>query len=264
MSAKIFINYRREDEAGYALALQLYLAGRFPASTVFMDVAGSIEPGDDFVEAINRNVGSSIVLLAIFGSRWLTLSRERSADEMDFTNLEIASALNQGKLVVPVLINDAPMPSEKALPPEIGGVARRHAVRLRHESFGEGCSRLAEFVERRLRSVENITAAAQAEAARAIADSPHQLENISLPGTVWKGHSADREMVFRFLDDGVLRYTSPSGTFDNGLWTQDGSLVVCDINDHYAIYTGKLDGRKLTGSAVNKKGRTWSFELSLN
>lgn len=53
----IFISYRRDDSAGYAGRLYDRLAAHFGATRVFMDVEG-IEPGIDFVNAIEDAVGS--------------------------------------------------------------------------------------------------------------------------------------------------------------------------------------------------------------
>jgi hypothetical protein len=55
----IFLSYRREDATPYARLLQSELTGRFPDSPVFMDL-DSIEPGLDFVEVIERAVGSCV------------------------------------------------------------------------------------------------------------------------------------------------------------------------------------------------------------
>lgn len=55
-SARIFINYRRSDSAGWARQLHGDLAARFGAERVFRDVA--IEPGVDFVEHIERVMDS--------------------------------------------------------------------------------------------------------------------------------------------------------------------------------------------------------------
>ncbi|MDP2840888.1 MAG: toll/interleukin-1 receptor domain-containing protein, partial [Candidatus Methanoperedens sp.] len=62
----IFISYRREDTAGHAGRIFDRLREKFGRDKVFMDVAG-IEPGVDFVEAIDRAVGSCDVLLVIIG-----------------------------------------------------------------------------------------------------------------------------------------------------------------------------------------------------
>jgi hypothetical protein len=66
----IFISYRREDSAGYAGRLYDRLAAHFGADRVFMDVEG-IEPGVDFVDAIERAVASCEVLIVIIGNEWL-------------------------------------------------------------------------------------------------------------------------------------------------------------------------------------------------
>jgi hypothetical protein len=67
---KIFISYRREDSSGWTGRIYDRLADYFGEANVFMDVTG-IEPGLDFVEAINEAVGSCDVLLAVIGPGWL-------------------------------------------------------------------------------------------------------------------------------------------------------------------------------------------------
>src|SRR6185369_887378 len=69
----IFISYRRQDAAGYAGRLYDRLVSHFGAERVFMDVEG-IEPGVDFVEALERAVASCEVLIVIIGNDWLSAS----------------------------------------------------------------------------------------------------------------------------------------------------------------------------------------------
>jgi len=64
----IFISYRREDSAGHAGRILDRLREKFGRNKVFMDVTG-IEPGVDFVEAINRAEGSCDVLLVVICKR---------------------------------------------------------------------------------------------------------------------------------------------------------------------------------------------------
>jgi hypothetical protein len=66
----IFICYRREDSAYPAGWLYDQLAEHFGSDRIFKDV-DSIRPGEDFIEQINAAVGSSAVLLAVIGKRWL-------------------------------------------------------------------------------------------------------------------------------------------------------------------------------------------------
>ena len=66
----IFISYRREDAEGQAGRLFDDLATQFGEDSVFMDVAG-IDPGRDFRRAIDEQVASCGVLLALIGKGWL-------------------------------------------------------------------------------------------------------------------------------------------------------------------------------------------------
>ena len=107
-SANIFINYRREDSSGHAGRLFDALSGHF-AGRLFMDV-DTLEPGVDFVEAIEQAVGSCEVLIVIIGREWLTIKHpdghRRLDDPADFVRLEVESALGRKIRVIPVLVQD--------------------------------------------------------------------------------------------------------------------------------------------------------------
>lgn len=133
----IFISYRRDDSAGHAGRLFDRLREKFAAregvAGVFMDVEG-IAPGTDFVRAIHKAVGASSVVLAVVGPVWRSCTdaqgRRRLDDPEDFVRLEIASALRLNKVVIPVLVHDAAMPTEDQLPIELKSMARLQAVTL--------------------------------------------------------------------------------------------------------------------------------------
>ena len=55
--SRIFISYRREDAPGHAGRLYDRLTAHFGADQVFIDI-DTIEPGEDFVSAIETAVGS--------------------------------------------------------------------------------------------------------------------------------------------------------------------------------------------------------------
>lgn len=135
---KIFVSYRREETSHLAGRLADELADRYGTSRVFMDI-DSISPGADFVEAINRAVGNSAVLLVVIGSRWASLvdrSGHRKLDDPDdFVVREVSTALAARVPVVPVLADGAEMPTEHDLPEILRPLSRRNAVRLDAVTF---------------------------------------------------------------------------------------------------------------------------------
>ena len=131
----IFISYRRGDAEGQAGRLFDDLASQFGDGSVFMDVAG-IQPGRDFRRAIDEQLASCGVLLALIGRSWLDakdeLGRRRLDDPMDFVRLETASALKRDIPVIPVLVQGASMPRAEQLPPDLAELAYRNGVELTH------------------------------------------------------------------------------------------------------------------------------------
>jgi hypothetical protein len=131
----IFISYRREDAEGQAGRLFDDLVSHFGNDSVFMDVAG-LEPGRDFRRAIDQQVASCGVLLAIIGKEWLDAKNEsgkrRLDDPSDFVRLETGSALKRDIPVIPVLVRGASMPRAEDLPEDLRDLAFRNGVELTH------------------------------------------------------------------------------------------------------------------------------------
>ena len=148
---RIFISYRREDSAYPAGWLFDRLAERFGVEQIFKDI-DSIELGDDFVEVLNKAVGSTDVLLALIGDRWLTVTDQsgnrRLEDPDDFVRLEIEAALAQKVRVIPILVEGARMPSADELPPSLAPIVRRQALELSSSRFTFDTDRLLAVLER--------------------------------------------------------------------------------------------------------------------
>ena len=147
----IFISYRREESAGHAGRIYDRLRERFGRDRVFMDVS-AIEPGVDFVEAIDRAVGSCAVLLVIIGQRWLDCTdsggRRRLDDPRDFIRLEVGTALRRNIRVVPVLVQDAAMPTDGELPDDLKLLARRNAFEINDSHWDSNMAQLEETLGR--------------------------------------------------------------------------------------------------------------------
>jgi hypothetical protein len=150
----VFLSYRRDDSAGYAGRLREALEERLGQGRVFRDV-DTLEPGQDFVHAIDQRVGECRVFLALIGQDWLHATdkagRRRLDRADDYVRREIASALNRsGVVVIPVLTEGVEMPAADQLPEELRPLARRHAISLRDESWQADVDRLAAVLEKAL------------------------------------------------------------------------------------------------------------------
>ena len=150
--AGTFISYRRDDAAGYAGRLHESLERRFGASQVFRDV-DTLQPGQDFVKAIESRLVACRVMIVIIGREWLEARNaggiRRLDDPLDFVRLEVAAGLARPDvLVVPVLVEGASMPAASQLPANLQLLARRHAVSVRDETWDADVDRLVAAVDR--------------------------------------------------------------------------------------------------------------------
>jgi len=128
----IAISYRRQDSSPVAGRLYDRLQAEFGKGSVFMDF-DSIPYGVDFREHIKQTLQRAKVVVAIIGPEWSggkELSNRRIDDPTDFVRLEVASALENGIPIIPVLINNTPMPEARNLPPELEGLAFRNGLAL--------------------------------------------------------------------------------------------------------------------------------------
>src|ERR1700745_1856643 len=151
MNAKVFINYRREDTSPYAGRLYDRLTARFGEDQVFIDI-DQIGPGEDFVEVINRKVGTSDIAIVVIGSHWLSATdasgKRRLDDPEDFVRMEIVAALQRKIRVIPVLVGGAQMPRKEDLPEALEPLSRRNAIELSEIRFRADVNRLIEAIER--------------------------------------------------------------------------------------------------------------------
>jgi hypothetical protein len=146
----IFLNYRRDDSAGYAGRLSDDLVKRFGQEQIFVDV-DNIEPGEDFVTVIENAVSSCEVLIAIIGRYWLSSPGETSRwldDSNNYVRMEIAAALRRGIHVVPVLVQRATMPKPQDLPKDLKSLARRNAIELSDRRWRDDVKQLISFLEK--------------------------------------------------------------------------------------------------------------------
>ena len=128
----IAISYRREDSTPVAGRLHDRLRAEFGKENVFMDF-DSIPYGVDFREHIKSTLERADVVVAVVGPGWLGGQKDASRridDASDFVRLEIAEALHRGIPVIPVLVDDTPMPKPDSLPADMQAFAFRNALIL--------------------------------------------------------------------------------------------------------------------------------------
>jgi hypothetical protein len=150
-SPRIYVSYRRSDTGLASRFLTDKLATYFGTDRVFSDI-DSIEPGENFSEAIAAAIRSCSVLLVVIGSSWLSVvgegARRRLDDPDDVVRTEIEAGLTYGLLTVPVLIDDAIMPSPAELSSSLMPLARRSAFSISSRSFDYDTARLIEELNR--------------------------------------------------------------------------------------------------------------------
>jgi hypothetical protein len=175
MRRQIFISYRRDDEPGMATALYFQLEQKFTGERIFMDVEGDIRPGKDFVRIINQQVAECDVMLVMVGRGWLSAASDEGERRLDnpedFIRLEIESAIQLDKLVIPVLINKTDMPRASELPATLKPFARFQAVRLTQERVRADMSGIANHIAQALTDIERERAAKESRSWEEIKDT---------------------------------------------------------------------------------------------
>ncbi|WP_165966238.1 toll/interleukin-1 receptor domain-containing protein [Actinomadura sp. 7K534] len=133
----IFINYRSGNH--FAAIERLYdrLIWHFGKNCVFLD-RSSIRGGERYPDVLREKLEGCEVLLAVIHPGWLidADNETRLIDrEGDWVRYEIKTALELGKLVIPVRLDDAAIPGVDDLPEELKELAVRQAIALRTGGF---------------------------------------------------------------------------------------------------------------------------------
>jgi len=114
--------------------LYLELTRYFGPARVFLDYM-SIPAGADFAEYLLSRVRRASVVLAVVGPDWLArpgiFRRARIRSPRDWIRRELAEAFAAGVRVIPVLVDDAELPTERQLPACLAPLARCQYRRLR-------------------------------------------------------------------------------------------------------------------------------------
>ncbi|MFN2504047.1 MAG: TIR domain-containing protein [Acidimicrobiales bacterium] len=145
----VFISYRREDASGFAGRLHHSLSAHFGAARVFRDV-DTIKPGQHFPDLITSSLQACGAFVVIIGREWLvdTSGRRRLDDPEDWVRVELEAALRRDDvIVVPVLVEKAPMPAAADLPESLAPLATRHALEVSDSRWDYDVKRLTDTLE---------------------------------------------------------------------------------------------------------------------
>jgi hypothetical protein len=131
--AGIFISYRQADAKAWAIALRDDLAKVFGEEQVFLD-KDTLHAGN-WRDQIRLALDRCTVVLIVIGPRWLTTVDEQNRPRIslpdDVHHQEIALALSRSNVtVIPVLVEDAPMPRNEQLPDDLHGLCDQQAYKI--------------------------------------------------------------------------------------------------------------------------------------
>lgn len=150
MSKKIFLSYRQTDSQDKTRNIhdKLEQDGHAP----FMD-ASSIPPGELWPETIKTTLVNADIVIAVIGPNWLRCQdeagRRRIDKPNDWVRCELRTALQKGKKIIPVLIDDAKMPSRQDLPDDLMDFADIQArCIISGSNWDESVNALLDIIER--------------------------------------------------------------------------------------------------------------------
>jgi hypothetical protein len=149
-----FLSYRRSDSATLTGLISEGILQRFGRGSVYMDV-DSIPLGVNFRAHIVAALADCRACLAIIGPGWLhatdATGKRRLDDVDDPIRVELETALRIDRLVVPILVEGAVIPSRSELPEAMRALSSKNGFPLRrgHE-FMSDTQRLFDLLEQQM------------------------------------------------------------------------------------------------------------------
>jgi len=144
-TGELFIIYRRSDCATDAQRIHQYLCQELRHEKVSLN-ADDIPSGNSIRDPLQERMTRCKILLVVIGRNWTTAVDEADhqllSRENDPVHLQLNIALESGIPVLPLLIDDASMPSPRDLPPELEALCRQHPMRLAGDGFQADLARL--------------------------------------------------------------------------------------------------------------------------
>lgn len=145
---KPFISFRYRDCQDTSARLCDWLIRRLGRKSVRKDYY-CIDGGSDLVEAIETIIPTCTAVIALIGPQWFPpVAKGRRRTSIDYVKLELLCALKHKIAIIPVLVNDTPVPNAKDVPKELRHLLTKKAIRLRCDDFEEDFERLFELLRK--------------------------------------------------------------------------------------------------------------------
>lgn len=135
---ELFLSYRTDDSVHAATAISGQLARHFGRAKVFRD-HDSLALGMVYPRLIRRAVQRCDKVLAVIGPHWLDARNARGGrridDPRDWVRVELRTAFGLGTPVIPVLLDQTPLPEQDRLPEDIRLLSLSNYWNVRHQSL---------------------------------------------------------------------------------------------------------------------------------
>jgi hypothetical protein len=146
---RVFISYRRSDCPGHAGRVRDRFRREFGAEHVFMDL-DSIPSGTRYADRLQEAIASSDVVVALMGPGWAgntTTDGGRRIDQPgDWVRVEIATALQSNKRVIPVGLAGGTLPPPQELPDDLRALVDYQELEIDERHFDYDMERLIEDI----------------------------------------------------------------------------------------------------------------------
>jgi hypothetical protein len=147
--SRVFICYRRSDSIEAATRLYDSLAGVYEAGAVFMETAGQLPP--DATNPENALLSRCRAVLVVIGTRWLSaadhVGNRKLDNPSDHVRREIAAAIRHRVSIIPVLVQDAQLPTADELPHDIRALTGRTGISLSATHWKSDVERLVQALD---------------------------------------------------------------------------------------------------------------------
>lgn len=132
MNDRLFISYRRRQDAWAVGHLRDRLVGEFGREQVFFD-SDSLQGGQRWLDQIRTAIAEAAAVVVVFDQAWYGVQADgsRRIDQPDDpVRQELLLALEQGVAIVPVVIDQTVVPGDADLPLDLRFLNRLHFRRL--------------------------------------------------------------------------------------------------------------------------------------